>query len=108
MAYRAATGRKIKVEKRPKDVRAILRRHLREEGKTISQLADVWDMHVNSVYRRFYDSRPFPVQFVETAINFLKLDDFDANELRWHGAREAGWNINPDYLKLGARHESQP
>lgn len=93
MAFRPATGRKIKVEKNPKSLRAVMRRHLREEGLRIVDLSPVWDMHNNSTYRRFYDNRPFPPQYVEAFIQLLQLDNFDAMELRLLGAIEAGWQL---------------
>lgn len=95
MAFRPATGRKIAVEKRPKSVRAVMRRHLREEGKRIVDLAPVWDMSENSVYRRFYDDRPMQPQHIESFAAFVKLDDLDARELYHLGALEAGWRIGP-------------
>ena len=95
MAFRQATGRKIEVEKHPKTVRALMRRHLREEGKLIIDLCPIWDMHENSVYRRFYDKRPYSPQYIESFIEFLKLDEFDATELRLLGAIEAGWKLRP-------------
>lgn len=97
MSFRPATGRKLTVVKRPKSTRDLIRRHLREEGKTIGRhLAAWWDMHPNSAYRRMYDKRrPFTPAYIEAVVEGLQLDDFDANELRVLGAIEAGWNINP-------------
>lgn len=100
MAFRPATGRKIEVEKNPKSVRAVMRRHLREEGKLIIDLCDPWNMHKNSVYRRFYDKRAYPPQYIEAFIQFLKLDDFDATELRVLGAIEAGWDLRKQLGRL--------
>lgn len=95
MAYRPATGRRAKVDKKPKTVRAIMRRHLRLEGKTMVDLAPVWDMRDTSVWRRFYDTkRAMSPQYIDSFIDFLKLDDFDAYELRLAGAIEAGWQLH--------------
>lgn len=93
MAFRPATGRKIKVDKNPRSVRALMRRHLREEGKRMIDLAPVWDMHENSLYRRFYDNRPFPPQYVTQFVKFLQLDEFDAFELHAQAAREHGFEL---------------
>lgn len=104
MAYRESTGRKITVQKNPKDVRAILRRHLREEKKTIAgDLARAWNMHPTSAHRRFYSDRskrggaPFTPQMIDAAVEMLGLDEFDAHELRLQGAIESGWQINPAF-----------
>lgn len=104
MAYRAATGRKIAVKRNPKTARDVMRRHLREEGHTIAALARVWDMHPTSAYRRFYEpERPLSPQYIEAFIEWLKLDDFDAYELRYLGAIESGWQIdkNPNAKSPG-------
>lgn len=98
MSARPATGRKITVKKRPITLRDVMRRHLREEGKTIAALSKVWDMHPTSCYRRFYDKRPYPPQYVDSFIEWLRLDEFDAQELRLLGAIEAGWQINTALL----------
>ena len=97
MSFRPATGRKIQVKWTPRTSRDLIRRHLREEGKTIVRdLASWWDMHPNSAYRRMYDKRrPMTPGYIEAVIEGCKLDEFDANELRILGAIEAGWNINP-------------
>lgn len=99
MAYRPATGRRITVEHTPKSVRALMRRHLREEGKRLIDLCPVWDMHENSLYRLFYKkSRPMAPQHVDAFIEFMKLDEFDAQDLRLQGAKEAGWRIDKRFL----------
>lgn len=94
MSFRKATGRKIEVERTPKTLRALLRRHLREEGRRILDLSLPWDITPNAAYRLFYDlKRPLGPQYVDAAIQFLRLDADDANELRIRGAIEAGWQI---------------
>ncbi|AHB12038.1 hypothetical protein Sano_18 [Xylella phage Sano] len=97
MSFRPSTGRKITVKKNPKTTRDIMRRHLREEGKRIVDLCDVWDMHPNSAYRRFYDKRPMTPQMIDAFVTLLKLDHEDASELRLFAAIEAGWQL--DHLK---------
>lgn len=91
-------GRKIKVKKSPRSVRDIIRRHLREEGKTIvHDLAKWWQMHPRSAYRLMYKhERTFTPTYIEAVIAGLKLDEFDANELRLLAAIEAGWQLNPN------------
>ena len=99
MSYRPSTGRKLNIPHRVISVRDLIRRHLREEGKRINpELAAAWNMHPNSAYRRMYDSRPFTPQMVDAVIELLKLDEFDANELRKRGALESGWNIAFDLV----------
>lgn len=97
MAYRPATGRPIVVLSRPKTVRDLIRRHLREEGKTVEHdLARWWDMKPHSAHRCMYNTaRKLGPAYIEAAIEGLGLDEFDANELRLYGARDAGWNFNP-------------
>lgn len=94
MSFRPSTGRKITVKKNPKTARDIMRRHLREEGKRIADLSEVWDMHPTSTYRRFYDKRPMRPQMIDAFIELLKLDHEDATELRLFAAIEAGWQID--------------
>lgn len=97
MSFRPSTGRKITVKKNPKTVRDIMRRHLREEGKRIIDLCPAWNMHENSAYRRFYDTRPMTPQMIDSFAELLKLDSEDTNELRLFAAIEAGWQL--DHLK---------
>lgn len=97
MAYRPATGRPIVVVSRPKTVRDLIRRHLKEEGKTVEHdLARFWNIRPHSAHRRMYDqARKLTPAYIEAVIDGLRLDEFDANELRLFGARDAGWNYNP-------------
>lgn len=100
MAYRKNIGRKIEVEANPKSARALIRRHLREEGMTIANdLALAWDMHRNSAYRWMYDSRPLRPGHIDAVVELLKLDEFDAQELYVRAAIESGWKIRgPEIL----------
>lgn len=98
MSFRPSTGRKITVKKLPVTVRDLLRRHLREERlQIVPHLAAAWDMHPTSAYRRMYSKNPFTPQMVDAAIELLRLDEFDANELRVRGAIESGWQLNLNY-----------
>lgn len=102
MAYRAAGGRPIKVAKNPKTVRALMRRHLREEKKNIKDLVVPWKVYPTTVYTYFYkNAKPLPPQLVDAFIEFLKLDEFDAMELRWLGAIEMGWQLDNRYVPGG-------
>lgn len=100
MAFRPATGRKIEIKLGPRTVRRMIKEHLKYERKTITHdLAKMWNVHHNSAFRIIYEKRrPLAPAYVEAVIAGLKLDDFDANELRLQGAREAGWKINPKFL----------
>lgn len=93
MAFRPATGRKIAVEDNPKTARALMRRHLREEGKQIAELANIWNIRVVSVYHIMYRKSALSPQYIDAFVDYLKLDTFDATELRLQGAREAGWKL---------------
>lgn len=95
---RAVGGRPIRVPRDVNSVRAMLRRHLREEGHRMQDLAEAWGCKPGNVYDYFCEDRPFSPQHIEACIAFLKLDEFDAAELRLQGAREAGWKIDAKYL----------
>jgi len=77
----------------------MLRRYCREHGKPLSCLAAAWNCKVFSVWRAFArTTRPLLPHQVEAAIVLLRLDDFDANDLRLRAAREAGWKIDVSML----------
>lgn len=94
----AAGGRPIRVPRTVNSVRAHLRRHLAEEGHRMQDLAPVWGCTRHNVYDLFYEDRPLSPNHIELAAAFLGLDDFDTNELRLLGAREAGWRIDPNFI----------
>ncbi|WP_238602372.1 hypothetical protein [Xanthomonas campestris] len=80
-------------------VREELRRYLHESGQQVQALATAWCCKPFSVWRAFQRSkRPLSPRHIEAAIVALHLDDLDANELRLRAAREAGWNIDVQYL----------
>ena len=95
---RAVGGRPIRIPRGPNTVRVLLRRHLKEEWRRMQDIAEAWGCKPGNVYDYFWADRPFSPQHIEACITMLKLDDFDANELRMQGAREAGWNIDLGYL----------
>jgi len=95
---RAVGGRPIRVPRQVNSVRAMLRRHLREEGRRMQDLAEPWQCRKTTVYDMFWDSRAFSPQHIDAAIAWLHLDEFDAAELRLQGAREAGWKIDTKHL----------
>src|SRR5690606_24940225 len=92
---RSLGGRPIRVPRTVNSVRAILRRHLHEEGRRMQDLAEPWQCKKVTVYGVFHDARPISPQHIDAAIAWLQLDEFDAAELRVQGAREAGWKIEP-------------
>jgi hypothetical protein len=94
----ARGGRPIRVPLGKATVRQLLRRHLAEDGKRMQDLVGPWQCQRSTVYGMFSDARPFSPAHIDAAIAWLRLDDFDANELRLLGAREAGWNINPRFI----------
>lgn len=101
---RYAAGRRIKVVDSVKTVRDILRRHLREEGRDQKSLATVWDVKPDTVNHMFWErKRPFAPQHIDAFIEELKLDEFDAMELRWQAAIEAGWQLDKRHLLAGRR-----
>ncbi len=95
---KAPTGRPIHYPRDVRTVRDHLRRHLREEGQQMQHLAAAWGVTKHTVYALFNVDRPLPPQHVEASIAHLGLDAFDANELRLLAAREAGWQIDPQFL----------
>lgn len=104
MAYRKPTGRPIRVQNSKVGLptaRDLIRKHLRQEGRMVKDLAKAWNVVPVSAYRIMYTpSRPLSPQYVDAVIDMLRLDDFDATQLRLRAANEAGWNINPEFLNL--------
>ncbi|PZS75113.1 hypothetical protein A7X68_03560 [Stenotrophomonas maltophilia] len=64
----------------------------------MQDLADAWGCSKHNVYDLFYRDRPISPQHIELAAEMLGLDEFDTNELRLLGAREAGWHIDTNFL----------
>lgn len=95
---RKITGRPMVIAKDARTVRELLRRHLREEGMRLMDLAPAWGRSAHTVYSLFAVDRPLAPEHLEASIQALGLDEFDANELRLQGAREAGWQIDPTFL----------
>lgn len=91
-------GRPIRVQPYGGSLRGLLRQHLREEGKRMNALAGPWQCKPQNVYDIFWSKRPISPNHVEAAAKFLCLDEFDTNELRLAGAREAGWRIDTKML----------
>ncbi|WP_228135932.1 hypothetical protein [Xanthomonas sp. NCPPB 1128] len=100
----ALRGRPIRVPRGKATVRQILRQHLREEGHRMQELAGPWKCKPQTVYDMFYDGRAFSPAHIDAAAAFLRLDEHDTAELRILGAREAGWNIDPQYLLQENQH----
>lgn len=94
----ACAGRPIRVPLGKASVRQVLRRHLREDGRRMQDLAAPWQCAPRTVYDMFCSARTFSPQHIDAAIAWLGLDDFDAAELRLLGAREAGWAIDIRYI----------
>lgn len=90
---RYAAGRRVSVPKSVRTVRDLIRRHLREEGHDQAALAAPWRVLPGSVKTIMCHGRPLSPQYIDAAIEFFKLDEFDALELRLQGAIEAGWQI---------------
>lgn len=102
MAYRKNVGgRPIVYPEKVKTARDLMRRHLREEGLLIKDFSlHMGFSKVSTMYDYFYRvSRPLPVQIIEGFIEFVKLDKWDAQQLRWHGALESGWQLDQKLLQ---------
>jgi hypothetical protein len=79
----------------PRTLHDMVRRHLKEEGKTIwGDCARAWGCLPHTASRRFFGGYMFSPWHLEQIITMLNLDEFDALELRRQGAREAGWMID--------------
>lgn len=87
-------GRAITVPERVVTVRDHMRRHLREEGWRMMDLGEHWNVLPGTVKFIFWKKTPLPPQYVDAFIDALKLDDFDAAQLRVQGAIEAGWQLH--------------
>jgi hypothetical protein len=90
---RYAAGRRVRVPKSIRTARDLIRRHLREEGHELRSLAAPLNVKPESVKTIMHHGRPLAPQHVDAIIEYLKLDEFDALELRLQGAIEAGWQI---------------
>ena len=97
-----ATHTRLKIAvNEAKNVRSVMRRHLRAQKRTMGSLSEVWGIKPDSCERRFYkENRAMPVQYVTAFIKELKLDPYDALELQILGARESGWKIPLKILQI--------
>lgn len=99
---RYAAGRRIKVPKQVKTTRDLMRRHLREEGADYDALMKAWNMtRKEYITHRLWRKTPLSPQYIDAFIEAMRLDEFDALELRRLGAIEAGWQIQDLLLPLG-------
>lgn len=102
MAYRKDVGgRPIRYPDKVKTARDIMRRHLKEEGLLIKDFSEYMGFATpNTMYDYFHRRhRPLPVQIIDGFVEFVKLDKWDAQQLRWHGAVEAGWQLDQRILQ---------
>ena len=83
-----------------KTVRNLIREHLAFERKTIKQdfsrMLGIAEQSAASMMTKTY---PLAPQHIDAFIEGMKLDEWDANELRLQGAIESGWQINVKLLK---------
>ena len=88
-------GRIFKRPTQIRDVRDLMRQHLYDARLPLSSLTKVWGVTHTSVYRLFYDKRySIPPDKVDAFIDYMQLDEFDAQELRLQGAIDSGWKLN--------------
>ena len=91
-------GRRLVVPKGPKTARAIIRRHLALDRKTItydlSAMLGISQSGAKSLMVKSFPLAPLAPQHIDRIIDEMKLDDFDAYELRFQAALEAGWQLN--------------
>ena len=87
-------GRRISVQTGVKTVRSIMREHLRESHMTIKgDLARILGITAVGAASLMTHKNPLAPQHIDAFIEGMKLDDFDALELRLLGAIEAGWQV---------------
>lgn len=108
---RYAAGRRIRVPKKVVSVRDMMRRHLYEERRDQGSLAKAWNVKPATVKSIFMHGRPISPQYIDAFVEDLGLDEFDAQQLRWHGAIEAGWQLDRNLLDValymrGSKDES--
>jgi len=88
-------GRRIVVPTGPKTARAIIRRHLALERMTITyDLSAILGISKQGAKSLMTKRFPLAPQHIDKFIVKMKLDDFDAFELRFQAALEAGWQLN--------------
>lgn len=95
-------GRPITLEPgNPRTVRAIMREHLRfakmDIYNDLSRILGVSGLYAGTLMRR--QKYAIVPSRIDRFIEAMQLDEFDANELRWQGAIEAGWKLNKEFLK---------
>lgn len=82
-------------------VRSVMREHLKHGKKNIyKDLATMLGLSESSTRKMMWRNLPIQPRHVETFIKAMRLDEFDANELRLFAARELGLNIDPRFLYL--------
>ena len=88
-------GRRISVQTSGvKTVRSIIREHLRYAGLTIKHdLARMLGITPVGAASLMTKKHPLAPQHIDVFIEAMKLDEFDALELRLRGAIEAGWQV---------------
>ena len=88
-------GRRLVVPKGPKTARAIIRRQLALDRKTITyDLSAMLGISQSGAKSLMVKSFPLAPQHIDRIIDEMKLDEFDAYELRFQAALEAGWQLN--------------
>lgn len=60
----------------------------------MKDLGPYWNIQHGSVKFVFWKKTPLPPQYVDAFIEALRLDEFDAAELRLQAAIEAGWQLH--------------
>ena len=59
----------------------------------MQDLDEHWNVLPGTVKFIFWKKTPLPPQYVDAFITALKLDEFDALELRLQAAIESGWQL---------------
>lgn len=88
-------GRRAVYYRGTRSVRSIIREHLRFHKMTIKgDLARILRISPIGAASLMTKKHPLAPQQVDAFIEEMKLDEFDAYELRLLGAMEAGWQLN--------------
>lgn len=87
-------GRMIRVKPQRRTLRDIMREHYREAGLKQKHVAALLAMTPGGFRKWLNSDYQTPPQYIDAFIEALKLDEFDALELRLQGAIEMGWQLD--------------
>ena len=88
-------GKRVQVPPQVRSVRDMIRRHLALDRLTIKwDLSRMLGITPDAAHYIMTHKHAIAPRRIEQFIAGMKLDDFDAHELRYQAAIEAGWQLN--------------